>query len=330
MERIPSSPPHITPIPAEEKVYLWSVMIPVYNCAEFLPEALESVLIQDPGKDQMQIEVVDDASTDADIETLVKEIGQGRITFFRQNENVGSLRNFETCINRSRGKFVHLLHGDDRVKPGFYHKIAHLFQQFPEAGAAFSSYSFINEKGEKANDFHLENSQEGILSNWLVRIAEYQKIQYAAMVVRRDVYERLGSFYGVSCGEDWEMWVRIAKHYPVAYTPQPLADYRSHSGSLSWKSAVAGMTLRDFRLCIKNIQEHIPQKYRGRVRAQSKKHGAHFLVGLANSVWKKTRNFSDSQKLIKQSLELSQDPYLLLRILKFYYKVGLTKSSNKN
>jgi hypothetical protein len=54
---------------------------------------------------------------DNNIEELVKKVGKGRVSYFRQKkQNVGSLRNFETCINRSRGKYIHLLHGDDRVK----------------------------------------------------------------------------------------------------------------------------------------------------------------------------------------------------------------------
>jgi hypothetical protein len=49
-------------------------------------------------------------------EELVKKVGKGRVSYFRQKQNVGSLRNFETCINRSRGKYIHLLHGDDELK----------------------------------------------------------------------------------------------------------------------------------------------------------------------------------------------------------------------
>src|SRR5690349_14574480 len=119
--RIPQAPPVI---PALEETGgrerpLWSVMIPAYNCAGYLPQALESVLCQDIGKDRMQIAVMDDYSTDADLARLVQDIGGGRVEYFRQPENVGSLRNFETCLRRSRGRLVHLLHGDDKVLPGF-------------------------------------------------------------------------------------------------------------------------------------------------------------------------------------------------------------------
>src|SRR5699024_2853393 len=102
--RIPLCPPPILPIRERaEKTPLWSVMIPVYNCSEYLQEAMGSVLIQALAPEKMQIEVCDDASTDADVEKWVGEIGEGRVIYYRQTENVGSLRNFETCLNRAKG-----------------------------------------------------------------------------------------------------------------------------------------------------------------------------------------------------------------------------------
>ncbi|HET7896220.1 MAG TPA: glycosyltransferase family 2 protein, partial [Flavisolibacter sp.] len=116
MLRIPLSPPQILPRPSDAYRPLFSVMIPVYNCSAYLEETIASVLAQDMGEALMQIEVVDDASTDVDVQALVQQIGGGRVQYYRQAENVGSLRNFETCLNRARGIYVHLLHGDDRVR----------------------------------------------------------------------------------------------------------------------------------------------------------------------------------------------------------------------
>ncbi|TAN02313.1 MAG: glycosyltransferase, partial [Chitinophagaceae bacterium] len=92
LSRLPQEPPVIPPFSDEGSGYfrpLWSVMIPAYNCAQYLTETLESVLQQDPGELKMQIEVCDDASADADIKQLVADIGKGRIAYFRQPENVG-------------------------------------------------------------------------------------------------------------------------------------------------------------------------------------------------------------------------------------------------
>lgn len=58
----------------------WSVVIPTYNCADFLRITLKGVLDQDPGPDEMQIEVVDDVSTKDDPEGVVRELGKGRVS----------------------------------------------------------------------------------------------------------------------------------------------------------------------------------------------------------------------------------------------------------
>src|SRR3954468_10245800 len=92
-----AQPPVIAPVSGSNRPR-WSVMIPVYNCATYLPRTLQSVLQQDLGEENMQIEVVDDASTDADVKALVAQLGHGRVTYFRQPQNVGSLKNFETCL----------------------------------------------------------------------------------------------------------------------------------------------------------------------------------------------------------------------------------------
>jgi glycosyltransferase involved in cell wall biosynthesis len=146
IERIPTHPPEIKPVPENIQRPRWSVMIPAYNCSQYLIENILSVLQQDPGPLQMQIEVVDDSSTDTDVEALVKEAGKGRVGYYRQPENVGSLRNFETCLNRATGHYIHILHGDDKLRNGFYNEIEKLFAAFPEAGAAFTGFTFIDEK----------------------------------------------------------------------------------------------------------------------------------------------------------------------------------------
>src|ERR1035438_4192858 len=129
-ERIPLQPPEIKPVPDSVSRPQWSVMIPAYNCSQYLTENIRSVLDQDRGEEQMQIEVVDDGSTDTDVKSLVEKIGNGRVRYYRQPLNVGSLRNFETCLNRATGHYIHLLHGDDKVENGFYEEIESLFTRF--------------------------------------------------------------------------------------------------------------------------------------------------------------------------------------------------------
>lgn len=238
------------PLPADADRPLWSVMIPTYNCAHYLRETLASVLAQDPGAGEMQIEVVDDASED-DPGRVVEELAAGRASFFRQPSNVGTVHNLNTCVERSRGELVHILHGDDAVRDGFYRAMARHFAERPEVGAAFCRYISMDGDGSWQTIAPVEPDGRGILVDWLARIAEGQRLQTPCMVVRRSVYEQLGGFDArLTHCEDWEMWTRIASAFPVSYEPEPLALYRVHERSASGRSRSVGEDVVDLRRAI--------------------------------------------------------------------------------
>ncbi|PKV62786.1 glycosyltransferase family 2 protein [Pontibacter ramchanderi] len=325
MNRVPISPPAIPVLSAVYKRPLWSVMIPVYNCNQFLKETLESVLCQLLPEGEMEIEVVDDASTDTDVEVLVKQVGKGRIKYYRQKENVGSLKNFETCIVRSKGELIHILHGDDLVRPGFYDKLGSLFNKYPEAGAAFCRYNCIDENGKSLYTKSPESKHDGILENWLFTIAERQHIQYAAIAVKREVYEKLGSFYGVNYGEDWEMWVRIAKHYPMAYTPAILADYRKHVNSISSNKYLTGQYLKDISFVTELIQNHLPSESKESILKKSRKYYASYGIKMAGNTWTALKDKQAVDAQIKHALTLYKGPWTYWLTAKLYFKLALSK-----
>lgn len=325
MVRIPSSPPYIPPRLNNKNFPLWSVMIPVYNCSKYLPDALKSVLMNNIPEVEMQIEVIDDASTDADVKAIVERIGKGRIKYFRQLENVGSVRNFETCINRSCGDLVHILHGDDRIKKGYYEKIANLFKKYPEAGAAFCRFSYIDGEGKWMYNQPVETNYQGILSEWIVRIGERSRIQYVAITVRREVYEKLGSFYGLTYGEDWEMWARIACNYQTVYSPEILAEYRKHLDSITGKKFLTGEYLMDLVHAMKLIQEHLPLEQKKKILKKAKKYYAFYGMRKANDLWHISRNESNVKASISQALKLHQDFMMYWKICKLYTKMIFRK-----
>jgi glycosyltransferase involved in cell wall biosynthesis len=264
--RTPQKPPLILPVPENVKRPLWSIMIPAYNCIQYLKYAIISVLNEDEGIDKMQIEVIDDYSTDGDVKALVKEIGNGRVGYFRQEKNVGSIRNFESCISRSTGHWIHILHGDDMIKPGFYKEIEYLFKTFPEAGAAFTDYSFIDNQNNITANVN-NKFKPGIIKDFIYKISIRQLIQPPAIVVQRKVYEELGSFYAVHYGEDWEMWNRIATKFPVAYSPKNLANYRSMMpSSISNQSINNGQNIKDILKVISIVEGYLPIKRRKKIK----------------------------------------------------------------
>jgi glycosyltransferase involved in cell wall biosynthesis len=249
----------VEPINGQYDRPLWSVMIPAYNRGVLLREALQSVLVQDAGPEQMHIEVIDDASTEC-LQSIVAEVGKGRVSFFRQVRNVGQWANFATCLQRARGKIVHLLHGDDMVRPGFYDALERGFASNGEIGAAFCRWQTIDEVGKVTAAADPEAVTAGALPDALARLASEQRVVTPSIAVRREVYERLGGFDSrLQCAEDWEMWVRIAAHYPVWYEPHTLACYRQHSDSTSAAHYLDASELRDTLRAIKMFEPLLPR-----------------------------------------------------------------------
>jgi glycosyltransferase involved in cell wall biosynthesis len=314
-------------LPVEEKAHrpLWSVMIPAYNCYNTLGETISSVLMQDPGKGQMQIEVIDDGSTDGNVKELVERIGGGRVEYFRKEQNEGSLAAFETCINRAKGKLIHLLHGDDKVRFGYYNKIGGLCEKYPQIGAAFCRYCTINDKGDLLWNHGIETNEEGVLDNWFFKIASRQRLQYCTITVKREVYEKLGGFYGVTYGEDWEMWVRMAAHYDVAYTPEILAEYRVHASSISNQSYLSVKHVDDMLWVINTIQKWIPAHLKKELRTEASRFYAEYAMDIANDVWDRTGNKQITHKLMMKTAKLHTNKAILYKMMKIYTKMLINR-----
>jgi glycosyltransferase involved in cell wall biosynthesis len=207
-------------------------MIPTYNCADLLRETLGSVLAQDPGPEHMQIEVVDDCSPADDPSAVVAELGRGRVGYHRHPANVGIAANFTSCLDRSRGELVHVLHGDDIVYPGFYDAADALLDDFPTAGGAVVGSQDIDEVGDVVVTNRAFRSSRGLLDEFEEEIFKWNPLRAPAVLARRDAFEAIGGYRdGLRFCADWDMWKRLFRHTPMAYDPAVLVGYRVHGRS---------------------------------------------------------------------------------------------------
>ena len=224
----------------------WSVMVPAYRPSDFFRETLLSARASlDAAGIDAQVEVVDDASPDMDVEALLRSWAIAGIEVYRRPANGGLGTCWNTCIERARGELVHILHQDDLVKPEFYARMARAANNNPRAGMIFCRTEFLDIDGSRLDE--PEQPTEGLLEgDWLDRISRGQRLQCPSVVMRRDTYRRVGGFdpdlrYVV----DWEMWVRVAAAYPVAYVPDSLAIYRIHEGAETRQIKSSGGVTKD-------------------------------------------------------------------------------------
>jgi GT2 family glycosyltransferase len=241
-------PPGIEPVADGTPRPFWTVAVPTHRPPPLLKSTLESVLAQDPGPEAMQILVVDDGSGDDRARVLVEQLAPDRIEYIGNPTSLGIARSWNSCLAASRGEWIHLLHQDDLVRPGFYAALAAGVRERPEVGAAFCRHFVTDDAGHWQGISPLERPSPGMLEGWLARLASGQCIQCPAIVVRRSVYEKLGGFRpDLIYALDWEMWLRIARTEKFWYEPEPLAAYRCHAANESSRLQRTGDTVADVR-----------------------------------------------------------------------------------
>lgn len=269
----------LNPISKECKRPKWSVIIPTYNCADYLRETLQSVLQENVSESDMEILVVDDFSTEDHPEEVVKTFGAGRITFIRQLANVGKIRNYETGLQAATGEWIHLLHGDDKIRPGFYSEMDQLLASNPQAKAGFCRSVYINGKGDWMGMTGMIKEENGIVENILDQLYVKQQIQTPSMVVKREVYESIGTFdRRLNAMEDWEMWIRIAKHYPIAASKAVLAMYRSHDSNATTETFINGSALEIHRKVYDIVDSYLDSALTARLKAKRNQEQSDFLM----------------------------------------------------
>jgi hypothetical protein len=258
-------------------------MIPTYRPDEdYLRATLESVLReQDPSS--TQIEVVDDSSPGVDVSAIVADIAGSAVRVFRNPRNLGLAGSWNTCVSRARGQFVHILHQDDLVLPGFYRALQAGFDSDPKIGAAFCRHFYFDQDDHWQYISDLEARKPGVLPGFLNRISLFNTIQCPSIAVRKSVYDHLGGFRrDLPHSLDWEMWVRISEHYGIYYEPRILAGFRVHSGSTTARQARTGEQLTDIFQSLRRFSSHVSPAEAARARLHYAARGIHTVRQLIN------------------------------------------------
>jgi glycosyltransferase involved in cell wall biosynthesis len=128
--------------PSQQETPTFSICIPSYNSAEIIAETLESVLCQT--FDDFELVVVDDCSADA-TEAVVRSYGDRRITFHRNDRNLGYARNIARCCALASGRFIYLLGNDDVLSPVALERALAAFDMDPDVALVTRPYYWFAE-----------------------------------------------------------------------------------------------------------------------------------------------------------------------------------------
>ncbi|ACK67240.1 glycosyl transferase family 2 [Rippkaea orientalis PCC 8801] len=295
----------------DKKRPFWSVVIPIYNRTQYILECLASVLAQWPGEDEMEILVIDDASS-IPIAELIEDIGGGIVNYYRNPKNRGQSKNVNGGISLSRGQWIHVLHDDDLILPGFYAQLKKSLEGCSESvGAAFTGYENINEKQEIIFYQQPYGEYRGIAQNWLEKIGVFNPLNVPAVVIRRETYEHLGGYHSdLNYTTDWELYKRIASFYDWWVEPQILARYRQHSASVTQEMFEIGTQAKCIRKAIDISEAYLPSDRCLEITEKSRRHYFNYCLELAAILLKKGK-IKETFYLVQEILKIDQSPQAL-------------------
>lgn len=245
----------------------WSVMIPVHDCAGYLAHTLGEVVAQLGERGDAEIVVLDDDSTD-DPAAVVAALNRDRVQVrFEPNpHHLGAIGTFNRALELARGEYVHLLHGDDAVLPGFYATMQTALDAQPGAVAALCRTRDTDAQNVPGYLSRHYRHGTGIWSDALESLALSNRVRAPGMVVRASAYRALGGFRAeLPHAADWEMWTRLAAHGPIVFVDEVLADYRKHAGSDTTSRTRTGLNVRERVTAIGVVSAHVPAIRRRRV-----------------------------------------------------------------
>lgn len=222
---------------------LVSILVPVYNREEYIEATVASALSQ--SHRHIEVVVVDNASTDSSWDKITKmALSDSRIRAYRNDRNIGPVRNWIACADRATGQYAKILWSDDLIRADFLEKTLPIFAS--DVGFVYSSAKIFDDFGQGdvhyARDgtgtFNARNFIESALFGWDVPYSPGCAIFRTADLKQNlmtDVPNRVGSdFSSHAIGNDLLLMLLVADRYPkLGFVNEPLSLFRHHNNSIS-------------------------------------------------------------------------------------------------
>ena len=208
------------------EVPLVSVVIPCYEQARFLSEAIESVLAQT--YPHFEVVVVDDGSADNASEVAARYPGVRCVR--QENRGLAEARN--TGIRRTNGSFMVFLDADDRLLPDALEAGLGCFEEHPECALVYGHYRPITADGS----FLAEWAQQRVEhDHYLALLKGNYIVMHATVMYRREVFDSVGGFdTSLKACEDYDLYLRIARNFPICFHDKVVAEYHQHGANMSY------------------------------------------------------------------------------------------------
>ncbi|MGM5630099.1 glycosyltransferase [Apibacter raozihei] len=212
---------------------LISVIIVCYNHSDYIEECLGSLLNQTYSN--WELIIADDFSKDNSTHVIENWLNQHNVKAEKifHTKNIGLCNTLNECIKLSVGEYIKIIAADDFMDPNLFLKLLNKFKELPEEyKLVYSNASFIDEKGNIGGNLLFKNF--GFDKNRIRDILFQNNIVIAlTTLVKKEVYEKIGTYNTEYFVEDYEFLLRYSKYYKFDYVDEVLGYYRQHANNLS-------------------------------------------------------------------------------------------------
>jgi glycosyltransferase involved in cell wall biosynthesis len=220
---------------SESKV---TVAIPTYNRASLLKLSLESVLAQD--YPDFRVLVLDNASDD-ETEAVVRSFAEqdGRITYIRNQINIGVLGNWNRAIELNTSPYLTILSDDDLMLPGLISESVRALDEHPQVGFSFALVRLIDAKGNLLDLQRTGKMPDGVINglDFLELTVSWQAcpVYTSSIFLRKSALAVVGPFDSPHTKHtfDLTMIYRLAAHFDILFLRKELVQVRLHPGQIT-------------------------------------------------------------------------------------------------
>jgi len=204
---------------------LVSVLMPVYNAAAYVEEAIRSVLTQT--YDDFELLVFDDGSTDGSIE-LIRAIEDTRIRLFESPQNLGYVVHLNEGLRLAQGVYIARMDADDIALPERFAKQVALLNSEPNVVLCGTSYEIFGSRSEVV----IVSQTDRAIRAWMLF---ENALAHPTVMFRKSVIEEHKLRYGPEYmpAEDYKLWYDFSKIGQLRNLPEVLLKYRAHPNQIS-------------------------------------------------------------------------------------------------
>ena len=213
---------------------MFSIIIPLYNKADYIQRAIESVLSQTYR--EFELIVIDDGSKDESFAKLsvisnhlsIEDSASFNKIKIVQQENQGVSTTRNNGVKLAKYDFIAFLDADDWWEPTYLEEMKKLIEEFPDAGIYGSSYFKVKDGQNIKANIGVENGFVKGLINYCQVYSKtfYMPLWTGATIIKKSIFITENGFKpNLILGEDFDLWIRGALKYPVAFLNKTLAYY---------------------------------------------------------------------------------------------------------